>query len=295
MKPRLCRSYWRAFASTHPLMLLPLLERLSLLALPHLLGACLPSLSSPLFPLHAPALMRLSLTLSLYHLMIWCFEQTALFFSAKTARCTCQLLTFCGTEATLSFSPDPVCSSFSAEVCFILHALCWSWQHQQVYHFYLTRSVLLSQSFWQKLSSLSSCFIRLQWVPEYSFLPRNDAADELARRLLVPSAISRSLPLISRSSLFSDWRHTVSLKFFDTQVPSISTEKLVLPRHTRCVLSGLRCNGYSLLLSSSLGLAESRILPAAPADPRPRTPLISFCTVQLQTLRRSLFGNSLFL
>ena len=34
----------------------------------------------------------------------------------------------------------------------------------------------------------------------------------------------------------------------------------------------------------SLGLAESRILPVAPADTRPRTPLISFCTVQLRTL-----------
>ena len=34
----------------------------------------------------------------------------------------------------------------------------------------------------------------------------------------------------------------------------------------------------------SLGLAESRILPAAPVDTRPRTPLISFCTVQLRTL-----------
>ena len=33
----------------------------------------------------------------------------------------------------------------------------------------------------------------------------------------------------------------------------------------------------------SLGLAELRILPAAPADTRPRTPLISFCTVQLRT------------
>ena len=45
----------------------------------------------------------------------------------------------------------------------------------------------------------------------------------------------------------------------------------------------------------SLGLAESRILPAAPVDTRPRTPLISFCTVQLRTLRRSLFGDSLSL
>ena len=31
-------------------------------------------------------------------------------------------------------------------------------------------------------------------------------------------------------------------------------------------------------------MAESRILAAAPADTRPRTPLISFCTVQLRTL-----------
>ena len=39
---------------------------------------------------------------------------------------------------------------------------------------------------------------------------------------------------------------------FDTQVPSISTEELVLPRHARCVLSRLRCNGHSLLLSAYL-------------------------------------------
>ena len=44
----------------------------------------------------------------------------------------------------------------------------------------------------------------------------------------------------------------------------------MLPRHARCVLSRLRCNGHSLLLGSiSLGLEESRILPAAPADTRP--------------------------
>ena len=54
------------------------------------------------------------------------------------------------------------------------------------------------------------------------------------------------------SSLFSDWRHTVSSKFFDTQVSSISTERVVLLRHARCVLSRLCCNGHSLLLSSYL-------------------------------------------
>ena len=121
-------------------------------------------------------------------------------------------------------------------------------------------SFLLYQTLWQiwqELSSLSSGSIRLQWVPGHSFVLGNDAADELARRgaLLAPSAIPCSLfPLVSRihSRLISDWRHTVSSNFFVTQVPSISIEELVLPRHARCVLSRLRCNGHSLLLGSYL-------------------------------------------
>ena len=104
----------------------------------------------------------------------------------------------------------------------------------------------------------------------------------------MPSAIPCSLsPLTTciHSCLISDWRHTVSSKFFDTQVPLISTKKLVLPCHARCVLTRLCCSGHSLLLGTYLSrLAESRILPAAPVDTRPRTPLISFCTVQLWTL-----------
>ena len=48
------------------------------------------------------------------------------------------------------------------------------------------------------------------------------------------------------------------------------------------VYSAMDTAFFSVLIS--LGLAESRILHAAPVDTRPRTPLISFCTVHLRTL-----------
>ena len=221
------------------------------------------------------AKVRLSLTLTLSPLMIWCLGKTALFLFLLARAAPAFLPTaFSMAEATLSFSAGPVCSSISAETCAILHAVCWSRQHQQVCHFSSllllsdSRSVLATLSsppsflfsqtlwqIWQELSSLPSCSIRLQWVPGYSFLPGNDAADELARQgvLLAPSTTPCSLfPLISRihSRLISYWRRTVSSKFFDTQVPSISTGELVLPRHARCVLSRLRYNAHSFLLGS---------------------------------------------
>ena len=60
------------------------------------------------------------------------------------------------------------------------------------------------------------------------------------------------LSLVSTFYLFSDWKRTVSFKFFNTQASSIFTKDLVLPRHARCVFSRLGCNGHSLLLSSYL-------------------------------------------
>ena len=201
-----------------------------------------------------------------------------------------------------------------------MHALCWSRQHHEVCHFssFLllsdSRSVLATLSspppfllpqtlwqIWQELSTLS-CSIRLQWVPGHSFLPGNDTADKLARRgaLLAPSAIPCSLsPLTSRihSRLISDWNSTVSSKHFDTQVPSIFTEKLVLPRHARCVLSRLRCNGHSLLLGSYLfriGRIEIPSCSACGHSSQDISHLILDCPAT-DSLRRSLFGDSLSL
>ena len=170
---------------TRSCFLLILLVRLFLLALPFLPGICLPSLWNPPFPLHAPALISLSLSqgallahldsLPPHDLVLWTDGSVPFPFrkggSGVPANCS-----LCGTEATFSLSTGPVCSSFSTETCAILHALCWSRQHQQVcpfllFSFSLTLvlssppSFLLPQTLWQtwqELSSLSSCSIRLQ-------------------------------------------------------------------------------------------------------------------------------------
>ena len=102
--------------------------------------------------------------------------------------------------------------------------------------------------------------------------------------------------MVSRihSCLFSDWRHTVSSKFFDTQVPSISTEELVLPR---CVLFRVRCNGHSLLLScylSRIGRIENPSCSACGHPSQDISHLILHCPAT-DSLRRSLFGDTLSL
>ena len=106
--------------------------------------------------------------------------------------------------------------------------------------------------------------------------------------------VSFLLFLVS-TCLFSDWRRTVSSKFFDTQFPSISTEELVLPRHARCVLSRLRCNGHSLLLGSYLsriGRIENPSCSACGHSSQDISHLILHYPAT-NSLRRSLFGDSL--
>ena len=267
---------------TRSCFLLLALGRLFLLALALLLGTCISSPWSPPFPLHAPALILLflakvrlspTLTLSPHDLVLWT-DGLFLFLLAKAAPTSM--------PTALSVAPRPLFPFWHAQYVqvFLLKAapfctlfaglgstnksaislLLLSVSRSVLATLSSPLSLFLSQTqwqIWQELSSLSFCSIRLQWVPGHSFLPGHDAGDELFRRraLLAPSAIPCSLfSLISRihSCLFSDWRCTLSSKFFDTQAPSIATEELVLPRHARCVLFRLRCNGHSLLLDSYL-------------------------------------------
>ena len=110
----------------------------------------------------------------------------------------------------------------------------------------------------------------------------------------IPCSLS---PLTSRihSRLISEWRRTVSSKFFDTQVRSISTKELLLPRHARCVLSRLRCNGHSLVLGSYLsriGRIENPSCSACGHSSQDTSHLILHYPAT-DSLHRSLFCDSL--
>ena len=136
--------------------------------------------------------------------MIWCFGLTALFlfFLAKavpaflpSALSVALRPLFLFRQAkyvqVFPLNPAPFCTLFTGIGSTNKSAI------SLLFSYYLTLvlpfppSFLLSQTLWQiwqESSSLSFCFIRLQWVPEHLFLPGKDAADELARRgaLLAP-------------------------------------------------------------------------------------------------------------
>ena len=133
VKPRLCRSSWRAFASTHPLMLPSSCSREALLA-------CLPcppwnlpsftvesTLSSPCSRSDPPhsrqgaALAHLD-SLPPHDLVLWTDGSVPFPFgkggSGVLANCS-----LCGTEATLSFSAGPVFSLKPAPFCTLFAGL----------------------------------------------------------------------------------------------------------------------------------------------------------------------------
>ena len=140
----------------------------------------------------------------------------------------------------------------------------------------------------------------LLYISASSWGPSKDSFSFLYKAFLLSLFTYISLSrIISRihSRLFSDWRRTVSSKFFDTQVPSYSTEELVLPRHARCVLSRLRCNGHSLLLGSYLSRIGRIENPSCSACGHSSQVISHLILHRPATdfLRRSLSGDSLSL
>ena len=181
-----------------------------------------------------------------------------------------------------------------------MQTLCWFRQHQQVCHFPSLLLLSDSRSFLTTLSSppsfLSPQFLWKIWqeppFQELSLLlfyqatmgpgtlvsPGNNEARRGA--LVAPSAIPCTLFfLISRIHLF------------------LFSQTGVLPHHVRCVLSRLRCNGHSLLLSSYL-LRISRIenlsCSACGHSSQDTSHLILHCPAT-NYLRPSLFDDSLSL
>ena len=175
---------------------------------------------------------------------------------------------------------------------------------------------LLHLSFYLKLCDRSGRKLFFSYAPiGYNGSPDTRFSIGTARLMSWPEGegylpLCNLSPVISRIHfcLFSDWRLTVSSKYCliklilshqksDTRVPSIFTEEHLLPRHARCVLSRLRCNGHSLLLGSYLsriGRIENPFCSACGHSSQDISHLIVHCPAT-DSLRHSLFGDSLSL
>ena len=260
VKPRLCRSSWRALASTHPLMLPFTCSREAFLAFPpcppwnlllFTVEFTLPtpcSRSDPPLSRQGAALAHLD-SLPHHDLVLW-------------------------TDGSVPF-PFGKGGSGVLEACAILHALCWSQQHQQLCHFSSllllsdSRSVLATLSSPHLFSYLKLCgrsgrkcllsppvLSGYNWFPDTRFYrgtTRLTSLQDGERYLRRPQPFVVSLLLSLVSTLvFSRTGGVLSL-------PNILTHRFPqFPLRNLCslvmlaVLSRLRCNGHSLLLGSYL-------------------------------------------
>ena len=231
---------------TRSCFLLLVLGRLLLLALPFFLGICLPSRWSPPFPLHALALIpltlakvRLSPTLTLSPLMIWCFGLTALFVFLLARAAPAFLPTTLSVALRPLFpfrqaqyaqvfplKPAPFCTLFAGLGNTIKSAI------SLLFSYCLTLVLssppcppLLHLSCYLKLCGRSgrncllfpSVLLDYNGSPDTRFFRGTTRPMSWPDGLLAPSAIPCSLSVTSRIHfrLISNWRRTVSSKYFD--------------------------------------------------------------------------------
>ena len=227
-----------------------------MLALPVLLGICHPSLWSPLFPLRALALILLSLVkVRLSHTLT--LSPLMISYSRQTA-----LFLFLLAKAAPAYL-GPRCSAVSVAL-----KPLFPFQPAQYVQVFPLKPAPFCMLF-AGLTGSVTCALGNPLQSLSSYL---------------------SYPLFS----FLGLEVTVSLKFFDTQVLSISTEELVHPRY---VLIRLRCNGHSLLLGSYLsriGRIENPSCIACGHSSQDISHLILHGSAT-DFLYRSLFGDSLSL
>ena len=122
VRTRFCRSSWRAFAFTHPLMLPSTSSREALLACPPFppwnlfLFTVEYTLSAPCFrsdpPLSRQGVVPAHLDSLLPHDLVLWTDGSVPFHFTKGSSGVLANCSLCGTEVTLFFSAGPICSSF---------------------------------------------------------------------------------------------------------------------------------------------------------------------------------------
>ena len=305
---------------TRTCFLLLLLGRLSLLALPFLLGICLSSLWRPPFLSHAIALIslplslakvRLSLTLTISPLLIWYFERTALFLFllAEAALAYLPTALFVTLRPLFSFQQAQYVQVFMLKPASfsMVFAGLGSTNKSAIFLFFSINLTVVLSSPSCPLLHLSSnlklcgrsgrnCLLSPPVLSGYNGSPDTRFSQGTTRLISWPDGECYLRPL--QSLVTSLLLFLVSTLVFSRNGGVLSHRNSLIHRFPRFLprnlLSLITLDVFSLVYAAtdtayclvliSFGLAESRIFLAAPADTRPRSLLISFFTVQLRIL-----------
>ena len=196
------------------------------------------------------AKVRLSPVLTLSSLMIWYSGQTALFLFLLARAAPAFLPTALSVVLRPLFPFRQTQSSLSAEACTILHALCWSRQHQQVCHFSsLFPPVLATLSSYLKLCGRSgrNCPLSLPVLLGYNGSPDTRFSRETTQLMSWPDGERYLRP--PQSLVVSLLLSLVSTLVFSRTGGVLSHRSILTHRFPRFPLRNL-CSLVMLAVSS---------------------------------------------